>query len=419
MALIVFHKLLITQKIRVEDMKKNYTLLINIALWGSAISVVLGTGVFYFPKEVEGLSFWGALYYSIRLFILEQDIPNFPTHGPLIFIYFFAPIMTVSAVGTVITYIYRFSPAFFTKFRSSHVVICGIGRAGKLVSKTLIDKGFSVVGIDVDPCKTLQEFSMEVRMPILTGDFRSIDILKKANAQKASDIVFASSDDLLNIEGVIGTYGWLNGLENPNERYNLWVHVSNEKLAETAKASFNENKRIKIRFFDTFHIAASLMIERYFGFDVRKKIKEVTIIGFGKFGRDVMEVLVRSATLEENWKITVVDILDQKSNVNILAEDLGISENVKFIQADILEIDLVEGDDKAFFLCTDDDIRNLTTALMLTSKVVGSCIYVRMAMWPLPAVQDHLGENRGLSFVNINDLAVEGIKDLPNLIKKI
>ena len=61
----------------------------------------------------------------------------------------------------------------------------------------------------------------------------------------------------------------------------------------------------------------------------------------------------------------------------------------------------------------DDDIGNLTVALMLTSKMKGTYIYVRMTMWPIAALKDHLCYNRGLTFVNINDLVIKGIENLP------
>ena len=59
-----------------------------------------------------------------------------------------------------------------------------------------------------------------------------------------------------------------------------------------------------------------------------------------------------------------------------------------------------------FFLCTDDDIGNLSLALHLSSKEAsaGSKIFVRMTNWPLLCVSETLGKQRGLVFLNINDL---------------
>ena len=71
--------------------------------------------------------------------------------------------------------------------------------------------------------------------------------------------------------------------------------------------------------------------------------------------------------------------------------------------------------DRAFFLCTDDDLGNLTGALMLARNTDATSIFVRMGVWPLSAIAEHLGEDRGVTFVNINDLVAEGIGELPGV----
>lgn len=380
-----------------------------------SILIVLFTGVHFFPLEDADLNFWGALYYSIRLFILEHDLPHFPVHNPLIFIYFFAPLVSISIVGTAISYLYQLTPSVFSKWKKGHVVVCGVGRTGKLVVSALVDRGIKVVGLDSDSPKKFDKFCEETKVPVITGDFLSSDLLKKAGAHGAGDIVFASSNDLLNIEGVIGAYGWLTGEQTLLSDTTIWAHVANEKLTETVRQSLNVNGKIRIRFFDTFHIAATKMVDKFFNQKKRKHIKSITILGFGKFGRDLMEVLVLDQKEGENWDFKVVDILDRGKEVASLSKELGVEHQVTFMQADILDVDLVDERSRAFFLCTDDDIRNLTTALELTNRVKGSCIYVRMAMWPLAAVKDHLSDRRGLVFVNINDLVVEGIQDIEHL----
>jgi Trk K+ transport system NAD-binding subunit len=397
-------------------MNKNKAVLLKVLLWGSAIMLVLIIGITYFPLEIDGLSFWGALYYTIRLFILEHDLTHFPTFKPLIFIYFFAPAIALSAVGTFLTYIYKLSPDILSRWKKRHIVICGVGRTGSLLVKTLSERGLKTVGVDTGPHKDFEALSLKYKIPVIHGSFLSKDVLQRARAHKAQDIVFASSDDLLNLEGVIGAYDWLSREKvKPNHPVRLWAHVANERLAETARMSLQTNGNMKIRFFDTFHIAASRMLAKFFDYETRKGVKEITILGFGKFGRDLMEVLIQDAKEDECWTVRVVDVMDREKEVKTLARELNILDKVTFTQADIMDLEFHEDESKAFFLCTDDDIRNLTTALMLTNKIKGHCIYVRMGMWPLAAVKDHLSEMKGIVFVNINDLVEEGIKNLKEM----
>jgi len=399
--------------------KRDLYFVTRAGFWLISIVVVISIGILNFPKEDSALNLWGALYYSIRLFILEHDLPHFPRSNPLVFIYFFAPLVSLSIVGTALNYLYQLTPSIISKWKRGHVVVCGVGRTGKLIVETLSDQGIKVTGIDSDSPKHFEKFRIFNNVPVINGDFLSAEVLKRAGAKNASDIVFATSNDLLNIEGVIGAYDWLCKNKTLLSETTLWVHVSNETLTNTVKQSLQTEGKLRIRFFDTFHIAAERMVDKFFDRSVRSEIEELTILGFGKFGRDLFEVLIREKTSSEDWNIRVVDIHDRKKEVEQLALELGLVNNVKFLKADIHDLELAEDKTKAFFLCTDDDIKNLTTALTLTNKAMGSCIYVRMGMWPLAAVKEHLSENRGLVFVNINDLVVEGIKDIRRLLRKL
>ncbi len=397
-------------------MTENKKTLVHIAIWTCLTMFILAIGMYYFPHECPDLGFWGSLYYTIRLFIMEHDLGHFPNSWPLVFIYFFAPIVALSVVGTAISYFFKLSPVLRTKWKYDHVVVCGLGRTGRILAATLKQEGVSVVGVDSECPEQFDEWSSKHNIPIIYGNLMSHVTLKKAGTARARAVIFASGDDLLNLEGVVGAYGWLqdNG-EGPIRL--LWAHIASEKLADTARFAMRTRGNIGIRFFDTYHIAAIKMVEKYFTRELRQKIREITILGFGKFGRDLMDVMVRNLVFPEKRLIRVIDIQDRRKEVCVLAEELNIAEQVTFAQTDINDLDMADSEDKAFFLCTDDDIGNLAGALMLTRNISGTHVYVRMATWPMPAIKGHLSENRGITFVNINDLVEEGIRDLPGIFR--
>ncbi|MFP4347587.1 MAG: NAD-binding protein [Desulfococcaceae bacterium] len=385
--------------------------LIRIGLWTASILSVIAVGVHFFPREYPGLSFLESFYYTLRLFILEHDLPHFPESWPLIFILFFAPLLAISALGTAITYLFRFSPLLQTRWRSDHVIVCGVGRTGKLMAKTIKARGIEVVGVDMGPPEGFEEWLNEVPIPMIYGDFLSRPVLERAGAARARSLLFASGDDLHNLEGVVSAYGWLRTDTGPVRL--LWAHIASEKLAETARLALRTEGTVGIRFFDTYHLAAAKMVCKHFGPEVREGVREITIMGFGKFGRDLVEALAKDLKPSEKPHIRVVDIQNRKKEVDALAKDLGISDRMTFMQADIQDLEMTDDSEKAFFLCTDDDIGNLAVALMLTRHIRGTHVYVRMAKWPISAIEDHLRENSGITFVNINDLVVEGISDFP------
>ncbi len=397
-------------------MKPENKIIIKAILWALSIGIVIITGIIYFPIEVKGISFWGALYYSIRLFILEHDIPHFPTSPQLIFIYFFAPVIALSAIGTVLSYLYRFSPALLFRLKRDHVVICGVGKVGKLIYETLSEQKIKVVGIDRDKPENFVDFMSKYKASMVFGDFLSFETMVKAGVNKARNIVFASSNDLLNLEGAIGAYNKLSQ-NNHNEPLTIWIHISNDHLSETTQAILKSSDKIRIRFFDTFNIAATKTVEKYFTGSKRNNIDKITILGFGEFGHDLMKALVLDAGENVNWEIDVVDIVDRHKEVFDLADELNIKDRTTFTQSDILNVNFEQSRTRAVFLCTDDDIRNLSTALLLTRDNKGAYFYIRMAMWPLSAVKEHLGNGTNLQFVNINDLVREGINDIKHLLK--
>lgn len=394
-------------------MFKNVSSIVKLALWIISSVTILVIGIYYFPRETDGLDFWGSLYYTIRLFILEHDLAQFPKARPLVFAYFFAPLLTLSAAGSVISYIFHASPVLRTKWKKDHVVICGFGRTGRILATSLKKKGVKVVGVDWGQRDRFQQYHADSGIPIILGDFMSMKVLKKAGCDGARSLVFASGDDLTNLEGVMTAYDRLHAEDGPPRI--LWTHIANERLAATARMALRTSGPVGIRIFDTYQIATSRMIARHFHAGVRGHIEKVSILGFGKFGRDLLETLVLDAGPDEKWPIRVVDVRDREKEVMTLASDLNMRCRVSFMKSDINLMDVENSNNTAHFICTDDDIKNLAMALMLCDRMNGNNIYVRMAKWPIPALECHFYENRNITFVNINDLVEKGISDMPGI----
>ncbi|RLB62229.1 MAG: hypothetical protein DRI90_09525 [Deltaproteobacteria bacterium] len=386
---------------------------VRTAIWLGSIAAVLWVGLWAFPREYPRVGFPESLYYTIRLFVLEYDLPWFPRSWPLVAIVFAAPLIAVSAVWTAVNRLFNLSPALLTRWRSNHVVVCGVGRAGKIIVATLKKKGVEVVGVDLGPPELFEDWKAEHGVPMVYGSFFSRELLRRAGAARARSILFTSGDDLANLEGAVGAYDWLNP-RSTRPRL-IWTHVANEKLRHTASGAVRSTGPLRVRFFDTYWIAATRMVERHFNREARHGVTHVTLLGFGKFGHDLLEVLVRDLGPAERIVFRVIDCLDRSEAVAALAAELDVSDRVEFNQANINDLDLVDERDSAFFLCTDDDLGNLAAALMLAGAGSTSFIYVRMGKWPISALADHVGKNQGVTFVNIRDLVIEGVCELPGI----
>ncbi len=382
-------------------------------VWVLCIALIFLVGLIYLPREYGRLGFMESIYHILRLFVLENDLPYFPESWPLILIVFAAPLVTVSAIWYGLRYLLNFTPLLRCRWMSNHVIVCGVGRTGKLLVKTLKKQGIKTVGIDLGPPGAFDTLRAECRFPIVFGDFHSKDILLHAGGKRARAIVFSSGEDLANLEGAITSYELLK--RDHGQILIIWAHVADERLADTARGALQTSGSVGIRFFDTYRIAAQKMLDQHFTPNIRRGVNSVTIIGFGKFGRDLYELLVLDLSQNENIAISVIDVKNRQQEVEDIAANLGSDGFTSFLQADVRHLYLEDQPDKAFFICTDDDLGNLATAMMLANKIDCNHIYVRMSAWPLSAIADHLGENRGVTFVNINDLVVDGIDHLKGI----
>lgn len=395
-------------------MKRGYhKITVPRTIWSLSVAIVLVVGVCCLPREFPHLGFLESVYYTIRLFVLEHDLPHFPKTWPLILIYFAAPLVSLSAGWFFLKYLFNIAPILKTKWMHDHVVIAGMGKIGSLLASTLETNGVKIVGIDIKQTQEFDDWFSAHKSPILFGDFNSHTMLKRARACRARSIVFATGDDLANLEGAVAAYDKLKTIDGPVQL--IWTHVADEQLANTAREAVRTQGVRSIRFFDTYRIAATRIVRSYFSREIRKHIREVNVIGFGKFGRDLVEILVTNLNRDENIEINVIDIADKRVQISSILEELGNSCPITFTQADVRDLKLEDERHKAFFICTDDDLGNLTAAMRLSKKSDCANIYVRMTTWPISAMADHLGEDRGICFINIHNLVEEGLGDLPGL----
>ena len=394
-------------------MSRIYGNAIRLGLWFTTGTVVLALGLYFMPLEYPGMGFWESLYYTMRLFVFEYDLPSFPSSWPLVFIHFAAPVITLSVVGTAVTYLLRYTPAIRARLMRDHVVICGMSKAGRLMAGTLKKQRVEVIGLDHGKSVRLEDWSVKHAVPILHGDFRSSELLQRAGGTRARSVIYASGDDLANLDGAIAAYDLMRTDTGPVRL--IWTHIASEQLRDKARMALRPRGRVGIRFFDTYQLAALRVVSCYFNRKRRKGINQVTILGFGKFGHDLLEALVRDLSDEERFPIKVIAREDRQAAVCSAAGLLGVSDRVSFERASIQELELLDAPDKAFFLCTDDDLGNLSAAMPLAAQMGATPRYVRMAAWPISAVADHLGAERGVTFVNINNLMIQGIEQLPGI----
>jgi len=284
--------------------------------WALLAAAVLITGLCCIPREFPGTGFLESLYITLRLFMFEKDLPSFPKTIPLVIIHFLAPLMTVSAVGTAISRFLLQAPLFRFMFLRDHVIICGVGKTGKLLAEALRKSGVKVAGIDSGGLDDFSGWASENSIKMLHGDFHSVELLRKARIDTARSSVFSSGNDLANIEGAFKAYEVFK--ENPGPPRLIWTHIADDHLAETMRVSVRTGKGISIRIFDAYQIAAAGVMANYIDHEALRNSGEITIIGFGKFGHDLLEELLQSGKLGPSAAINIIDRKDRALKLRMI-----------------------------------------------------------------------------------------------------
>ena len=83
---------------------------------------------------------------------------------------------------------------------SDHVIVCGLGKLGYRVTLQLLEFGQSVVAIERDPDKYFIEMARERDVPVIVGDARQREVLRKAGVEHASAVVCCTQDELANLD---------------------------------------------------------------------------------------------------------------------------------------------------------------------------------------------------------------------------
>ena len=175
-----------------------------------------GATLFHFfyvhPETGQHPSFIKALHHCYALIFFEIVLP-FPDDMRFWYLqplYFIIPIL---GLGVVVDGLVRFGSALFNKQSrgqnwqvamastfNHHIIICGLGKVGYRTALELLKFGRDVVAIDMDPNGRFMEAAAEVGIPVIVGDARRPETLKKAGVEKADAIVPATDNELTNLD---------------------------------------------------------------------------------------------------------------------------------------------------------------------------------------------------------------------------
>ena len=256
-----------------------------------ATALVLGCIGFDLNSRALGEpgSFLDNLYRTLQLLIIHSGAVAQPVPWQLEFARFLAPAVAAGAtLSALATLLGEQLAAARVRFYSKHVVVCGLGRLGSLLARTLREAGYQVVAIESDTENGAIARCREVGIVVLVGDGTDPAVLRKAGARRAGYLFAVAGDDGRNSDIAIAAAG-LAGVRGGSP-LTCFVHVMDDKLADVLRqvGLARRGGGARIEYFNVAELGAPALLTDCPPFDAQGKTPlgapHIVVVGLGEMG---------------------------------------------------------------------------------------------------------------------------------------
>lgn len=279
----------------------------------AVLAAILGWIGFH---NVDRSGFGDATYRTLQLFTLESGTND---HGQLSLqvARFLAPaVMAVALVRATVGLFHDQAQLLRLRIIRDHVVVCGVGRTGHALARSLREQGYRVVAIEQDAEDDMVGSCRSAGVPVLIGDATDVDVLRKVGVARAAFIVALCGQSGTNAQIAVIADRLARGRRRS---LNCLAQVLEPDLCSLLRTKFpaaGGHPAFRLEFFDIYERAARVMLQRHPAFTDTDtgsdRQPHLLIIGFGRLGQSLA---LRAA---RNWKsgkhapdrrllITVVD----------------------------------------------------------------------------------------------------------------
>jgi hypothetical protein len=243
----------------------------------------------YFAATGQPASPADYFYYTLRL----VNPAATPLQGPINANLQIARILAAAAV------LYIAAEALLSIFRDQvqmlrvrgmkdHVVICGLGRKGLLLSDSYRAIGERVVLIESDENNPMIGHCKDRGAIVLTGNAADLQLLRKARAHRAKQVISVCGSDATNTE--VAIFARQLAPEGKGKSLSCLAHIVDLHLWSLLKESEIQMGRFesfRLGFFNVNEIGARVMLYRYPPFNNLASYQDkphIVVIGTGRMG---------------------------------------------------------------------------------------------------------------------------------------
>ncbi len=309
---------------------------------------------------------WDLVYRTAQLFTLESGSLASGADVPISLqvARFLAPVVTAGAlVRTVVGLFQEQAQQLRMRTMRDHVVVCGLGRKGTALARSLREQGHRVVAVEQDADNDLVPTCRAAGVPVLIGDATDPDVLRRAGVQHAAYLVALGGRSGVNAQ--IATVAHDLSRER-RKALTCLAHVVEPELARLLQTRFpasEEGVPFRLEFFNVYERAARVLLQRHpaFGHD---PAPHVLVVGLGRLGGRLVVEAARGWRLaghgdESRLHVSVVDLAAEERIAALLEAHPEVARACD-VRASTLPADPPA---TVAYVCLGDEAQALQTAL--------------------------------------------------------
>jgi hypothetical protein len=353
-----------------------------------ALAIALGYWGFSEVNDESARSVVDRLYRSIQLFPLESGAvpdPPWQLHVARVLAFGVAVYAAVSALTAILQE--QFSRLHARWLARDHVIVCGLGRCGRLLARRFHDHGYRVVAIEKQLEVPAIGETRQDGVSVITGDATDPGLLRTAAIQRARHVVAVCGDDGTNISVAAEARRLCEGRRRPLGCYVQLDDSELERLLTLEELARPEADPVRVEFFRPAKAAARVLLDEFPPFDAAGDTRfgppHLLVVGLGATGRALIIEAARrwrlldAPSADGRLRITVVE---RAANQHAEALKLRYPSLEKTVELDVHDLDVIDvefqrGD---FFaasngradvtlacVCLGEDTRGLSAAVAL------------------------------------------------------
>ena len=356
-------------------------------------------------------------YYSLGLFLWMNNPLGFPLPEQgaawAVYlaraVYFAAPLVLawtiLEGAVRVARRVFSSPERLIGKMRD-HVVIGGLGRVGNLLIETLGRDRVVVVQQDED-----SPFIDALRrdgVPVLIGDMTRAEDLRRAGIERARGLITVSGDDIANLDAC-----------HIAAKLRADLHTAAQVTDVQLQRLVERSPNLSVATFNTYQLAVRDLVQSTLSglFENRERLL-VILAGVGRFGRCLAEQLISSFGQIE---LSLVFIDRQGARIGRVLQ-ASLPDGERYVRAghvydgDIHDPhiwrEIREHHDLAnavVILCTDNDVHNVNTALMIEDQVGGDVVVVSRMFRDVSFMENH---SEGFRVAVLSRMVRTGLHDV-------